>query len=148
MAAASVLWPRQAGRERRWRPRSPRTGRGPGEWFPSGDRRRLSPARGRIARPCPATIRWRESARRTGCAAVRNLPNRSSLWAWSGYCSCGCWLSGVGSRREPARFLVFPSTPDSRKTTPRKAIVIKQDDELDRLEEDIRKIKNKYDQFF
>jgi len=26
--------------------------------------------------------------------------------------------------------------------------VIKQDDELDKLEEDIRKLKNKYDQFF
>ena len=26
--------------------------------------------------------------------------------------------------------------------------MIKQDDELDKLEEDIRKLKNKYDQFF
>jgi hypothetical protein len=64
-----------------------------------------------------------------------------------GLSALGCRLSG---RKNPGN--LFFSTPDTRHLTPDtrepSIIVIKQDDELDKLEEDIRKLKSKYDQFF
>ena len=64
------------------------------------------------------TYRRTESAPPTGCSGARNLPRALALDL------------GMGQR------IVVGQT------------VIKQDDELDKLEEDIRKLKNKYDQFF
>src|SRR6185503_10242394 len=61
----------------------------------------------------------RGSAPPPGCAGGRNLPPRPPRYAYA-------------SRN------AYCSSPN----------VIKQDDELDKLEDDIRIVKNKYDQFF
>src|SRR5947209_18876347 len=83
---------------------------------------RFSPARGRSGRPAPRNLRWTAAARpRESPAGGRNLRPQPYLLA---YCSTA--RSGYCSWCH----------------------VIKQDDELDKLEEDIRKLKNKYDQFF
>src|ERR1700694_1081504 len=83
---------------------------------------RFSPARVRSGRPPPRSLRWTAAARPPESpAGRRNLRPQTYLLA---YCSTA--RSGYCSWCH----------------------VIKQDDELDKLEEDIRKLKNKYDQFF
>src|SRR4029077_2918905 len=83
---------------------------------------RFSPARVQSGRAAPRSLRWTAAARPPESpAGPRNLRPQPYLLA---YCSTA--RSGYCSWCH----------------------VIKQDDELDKLEEDIRKLKNKYDQFF
>src|SRR5581483_7246259 len=79
------------------------------------------PVCGRRRRSAAQTPLRKESARPRGWRAGRNLRPGAHLYA---YCSTA--RSAYCSRWK----------------------MIKQDDELDKLEEDIRKLKNKYDQFF
>jgi hypothetical protein len=58
----------------------------------------------------------------------------------------GAW--GVGSAGSEKRCTRNTSSYTPHPTPHTQIIVIKQDDELDKLEEDIRKLKSKYDQFF
>jgi hypothetical protein len=58
----------------------------------------------------------------------------------------GAW--GVGSAGSEKRCARNTSSYTPLPTPHTQIIVIKQDDELDKLEEDIRKLKSKYDQFF